>query len=88
MRTYKRNRAPILIALTLLGAGAACGGFFLVRRHARAVACRRPRFPSLSRPAADATVDALRPPGRRAPRRGPHRVAPMHVPTKKELAAA
>ncbi len=89
MRTYKRNRAPILIALTLLGLGAACGGFFLVRRQAEPLP--PPAVPVVvapaPQPAPPATVAPPAPAKPARAKKGPHRVAPVHVPTKRELAA-
>src|SRR4051812_16853195 len=88
MRTYKRNRAPILIAMTLLGLGAACGGVFLGRHPAQPAPTLGAPAPLIA-PAAPVTP----PPTPVAPaksvraKKGPHRVAPMQVPTKKELAA-
>jgi hypothetical protein len=87
MRTYKRNRAPILVGLLLLGAGAGTGAFFLVRRHV--VAPPPPKEVAKVTPAPAPAPPPVAPPAKVSRRtKGPHRVAPMNVPSKKEIAAA
>src|SRR5581483_10437075 len=89
MRAVRHRRAPLVIALTLIGAGAAAAAFVLVKRATSKLA--PPPSSSSPAPVAVAPPIAAKPVKVAHAKKAPHRIEPVDVPSprlKKEKPGA